>query len=518
MRWTLGAFVVPVVVFAVVGYAYVHAKGGELAQIAVVPRQLVAIAVVCAVLLVVWLGVLVSTYLSTRPARPTTGQRIGGNLLTMALAVAITAPLATTGYYATVQAGTIRTIAGDPQSATVPTISGSGDNPWGGKRRVNLLLLGGDGGVGRTGIRTDSVILASMDTHTGRTVLFSLPRNLRDVPFPDGTELHDLYPDGFDLGTDPGESMLNAIYRNVPATNPDAIRGSDNEGADALKLGVSGALGISVDYYLLVNLQGFQQIVDAMGGITVNVNEKVPINGNTSAGIPPTGYIQPGPHKRLDGFKALWFTRGRYGSTDYKRMERQRCAINAIVDEADPAKLLLRYTKLASVGKKILRTDIPQDVLPAFVDTALKMKDQQLTSVVFQRSSDFDPNDPDYDVVHETVQRALRTAEKATTSGRRAPAKAATPHQRALVGARVAVRAATDALPSRSEARDLLAQRRQAREDARQAASDDAQDSLQATTAKDDCAYHPETGDESDDDGSDGADVSAAATLPARTD
>ncbi len=103
-----------------------------------------------------------------------------------------------------------------------------------------------------------------------------------------------------------------------------------------MKLGVSGALGIPVDYYLLVNLNGFRQIVDAIGGITVNVNERVPINGDTDRHIPPTGYIEPGPHQHLNGFKALWFTRGRYGSTDYKRMERQRCALNAIVDAGRP--------------------------------------------------------------------------------------------------------------------------------------------------------------------------------------
>lgn len=511
----LGVFVVPFALIVGLGFLYVRSRGGEIAQVAVVPRQLHLIAGTCGVLLVLWLAVLLHIYLQTRPTRPTKGQRIGGNLLTMVLGVAIAVPLATTGYYAMVQAGTINAIAGDPQSATVPTISASKDNPWGNKKRVNLLLLGGDGGVGRTGIRTDSVILASMDTRTGRTTLFSLPRNLRNVPFPEGTELHDLYPDGFDLGTDPGESMLNAIYRNVPEQNPDAIKGSDNEGADALKLGVSGALGIDVDYYLLVNLSGFQQIVDAMGGITVNVNEPVPINGNTSAGIPPTGYIQPGAEKRLNGFKALWFTRGRYGSTDYKRMERQRCAINAIVDEADPANLLLRYTQLAKVGKKILRTDIPQSVLPAFVNTALKMKDEPLSSVVFQRSGQFDPNDPDYDVVHQTVQKALETPKRTKSSSQRR-----TPNQKAKVAARSVLAPGADELLSRAEARDVLAERAQARKDVRESDGAEAPDeSLQATKATDDCAYAPEdTTDSGDSDGSGGSDVSAATqSTPART-
>ena len=201
--------------------------------------------------------------------------------------------------------------------------------------------------------------------------------------------------------------MLNAVYRNVPAAHPGVIGRTDNEGADAVKLAVSGALGIPVDYYLLVNLNGFRQIVDAIGGITVNINEPVPINGDTDRHIPPTGYLEPGPNQHLNGFKALWFTRGRYGSTDYKRMERQRCAINAIVDEADPVNLLTRYTQLAKASKKILRTDVPQKLLPAFVDTTFKMKQHPIKSVVFQLSPEFNPNEPDFDYVHAAVERAL---------------------------------------------------------------------------------------------------------------
>ncbi len=251
------------------------------------------------------------------------------------------------------------------------------------------------------------MILVSIDTHSGKTVMFSLPRNLRNVPFPEGSELASLYPDGFNECCNPGESMLNAIYRNVPAAHPGVLGDSDNEGADAVKLGVSGALGITVDYYLLVNLNGFRQIVDAIGGITVNINEPVPINGDTDKHILPTGYLQPGPHQHLDGFNALWFARGRFGSTDYKRMERQRCAMNAIVDQARPVTLLTRYTQLASASKKIMRTDIPQKMLSAFLDTALKMKKQPLRSVVFQLSDRFNPNEPDYDYVHAAVRNAL---------------------------------------------------------------------------------------------------------------
>ena len=98
-------------------------------------------------------------------------------------------------------------------------------------------------------------------------------------------------------------------------------------------------------------------------------------------------------------------------------MERQRCAINAIAAEASPVKLLKRYLKLARTSKEIVRTDIPQKLLHAFVDLSAKVKDKPIKSVGFERSALFDPNAPDYDFMHAAVQAALRSAKKADDSG-----------------------------------------------------------------------------------------------------
>ena len=99
---------------------------------------------------------------------------------------------------------------------------------------------------------------------------------------------------------------------------------------------------------------------------------------STDRGIPPTGYIEPGPDQHLDGFHALWFSRGRWGSDDYERMLRERCMVGAIVDAADPVTLVRRYLDLASAGKEIVRTDIPRSVLPALVNLGLRVKDRTL--------------------------------------------------------------------------------------------------------------------------------------------
>src|SRR3954462_11779733 len=108
------------------------------------------------------------------------------------------------------------------RSATVEDVP----DPFGNKKRVNVLLLGGDGGVGREGVRTDTVIVASINTDTGETTLFSLPRNLENLPFPPGSPLAEAYPDGFE-GDGESESLLNAVYRNGPEAHPDILGPTD---------------------------------------------------------------------------------------------------------------------------------------------------------------------------------------------------------------------------------------------------------------------------------------------------
>ncbi len=392
-----------------------------------IPRALEILAIASGAGLVVWLLLLLNTYLSTRPRRPSRGQRVSGALVTMVLGVLVTAPMATTSYYAMTQRSTLDAIVTNEHTATAPTlVHRTRANPWGTKKRVNVLLLGGDGGVGRTGIRTDTVILLSMDTRTGRTVMFSLPRNLRNVPFPSVQPARrSSTPTGStSRARRSGESMLNAIYRNVPAAHPGVLGRSDNEGADAVKQGVSGALGHPGR--LLPAGQPRRLLQDRRRDRRDHRQRqragRDQRRDRRRTSRRPAG-SSPGPAQHLDGFHALWFTRGRYGSTDYKRMERQRCAIHAIVDEASPAKLLARYTQLASASRQILRTDIPQSVLPAFVDLALKMKQQPLTLGGLPALAGLRPQRPR--LRHRALGGAARAAPGAERGhGRRRPTAA----------------------------------------------------------------------------------------------
>jgi hypothetical protein len=108
----------------------------------------------------------------------------------------------------------------------------------------------------------------------------------------------------------------------------------------------------------------------------------------------------------MDGERALHYARGRFGLSDYQRMDRQRCMINAIVEAADPMTLLTRYQQIAATTQDIVTTDIPQSVVGDFADLALKVKDAGIQSVVFDDTV-IRPAYPDFDKIRTVVQDAL---------------------------------------------------------------------------------------------------------------
>ena len=411
------------------------------ASVVVRPAMLTGLSAILVIVGLLWVGVVVATYLALSSTAIGGVQRILGGVLVGALAFAVGAPLAVGARYSLDSASVVESVfksESQTRSATRPNLSPTQPNgqpapdPWETKPRLNILLLGGDAGKGRVGTRTDTIILASIDTKTGDTTMFSLPRNTAKMPFPKDSPLFRYYPNGFYNGDsqDP-EHFLNAMYESVPSNVPKDILGpTDNLGADSLKLSVGEALGLQVDYFVLVNLRGFQTLVDALGGITVNVNSYVPIGGVSEENrtVLPSDYIEPGPNRHLDGRLALWFARGRYGSDDFVRMGRQRCVINAIIQQANPANMLARYEKIAKAGKQIVITDIPQEVLPLLVNLSLRVKDGQIRSVLFQQgTANFRSFNPDFPEMRKRVKQAIRENARTAPSAKPSAAPSASP-------------------------------------------------------------------------------------------
>jgi LCP family protein required for cell wall assembly len=277
--------------------------------------------------------------------------------------------------------------------------------------RFNVLLVGGDsdGGKTRWGLRTDSMTVASIDAHTGKTVLIGLPRNMSDFPFEKGSVLHRQFPHGYDCD----DCYLNSLS-TWAADHADLFEGHDNPAIDATIEGIEGITGLDINYWAMVNLSGFQGLVDAVGGVTLNVREAIPV------GIPGDKFythLKPGVRK-LDGWETLWYARARHDSDDYSRMARQKCVMSAMLQQISPQKVVTNFDDIAKAGSAMVSTNIPAGEVGRFVSLALKAKSQKIATVSLVPPAIITAH-PDIAKVRQMISTAIDRAE-----GKK-PAKAA---------------------------------------------------------------------------------------------
>ncbi len=299
------------------------------------------------------------------------------------------------------------TVATEATAATTeaPTNAFAGDD------RLNILLIGGDFGQGRTGIRTDTMITVSIDPETGETAMFSVPRNWTYSPLPEGMGVWDCdcYPE-----------LINELWV-AGEQYPDAFPGPGTPSENAVKGVIGEFLGLDIDYYAMVNLDGFVDIVDALGGVNIYVpstviDEEYPHEDGSVERI----QIDQG-WQELDGHLALAYARTRHADSDYFRMNRQRCVIEAMIEEADPTALVLNFGKLADVMKNTMQTDIPIDALPQLIELLPGVDLDEVVSIRFippeyhlRYRDDGKPGRiANIDLVHEHVQFVIDDPERA---------------------------------------------------------------------------------------------------------
>ena len=216
---------------------------------------------------------------------------------------------------------------------------------------MNFLLIGGDAAGDRTGVRTDSMTIASVDIATGKTVLFSLPRNLQHVRFPPTSPLRKQFPNGF-MAELPNGGLLNEVWQY--ATENPQIMGGKNRGPRALMDAIGYTLNLKIDYYAMMNMYGFADLVDAIGGLKIRVERDVKWGGHFgTAGTIKAGY------KKLTGEQALWYGRSRVDSDDFSRMARQRCVIGAFAQQATPDKILFELRQDRRCDEAAAQTEHP---------------------------------------------------------------------------------------------------------------------------------------------------------------
>jgi polyisoprenyl-teichoic acid--peptidoglycan teichoic acid transferase len=277
--------------------------------------------------------------------------------------------------------------------------------------RYNVLLLGGDSGADRWGLRPDSITVASIDEKTGRTVLFGLPRNMLNFPFAKGSIMAEQFPRGYDCGT---TCELNSLA-TWAADHKALFKGVAHPGVEATTEAVEGITGLKINYFAMVNLKGFRKMVDAVGGVTLNVRDRIPIGG---VGAPVTGYIKPGKRK-LDGFETLWFARSRESADDYSRMARQKCVMNAMLQQLSPQTVVTKFEKITKASEELISTDLPLSEVDRFIELALKARSQPVRTVSFVPPM-INTGHPDIAKIQDTVRAALAPKKAKKSSGTKA--------------------------------------------------------------------------------------------------
>jgi len=267
-----------------------------------------------------------------------------------------------------------------------------------------VLLLGGDEGPGRWALRTDSMILVIIHRDSGRVAMVSIPRNLNRVRFPPESAMAGKFPKGFD-------GLANAIYPYVLTRDEVAstyARGELQPEAVALASGLSYSFDVTIDDYVLVNMQGFLELVDVLGGVTMTLDERISMPGNVPGAkhdYPPK--IGPGVVE-MDGTVALGFVRSRSGDSDYGRMGRQRQLLAALAAQVSGVDVLRKFPDLARVMRWTVRTSLSTDEFSFLVErlrdgAAVKESIGLAPPLVNTRNPDF----AEIAVLIDTIQFAL---------------------------------------------------------------------------------------------------------------
>ncbi|MFM7685370.1 MAG: LCP family protein, partial [Actinomycetota bacterium] len=266
-----------------------------------------------------------------------------------------------------------------------------------------VLMLGSDEGDDRVGLRTDTMIIAMVHLPTGHTALVSVPRNLKHVTFPEGSALARRYPDGYD-------DLVNALHTTVLNDPRLTDAYTDTSGTDpgirALQQALSTSLGITINDYVLVNSCAFVNVVDAIGGVTIEVDKELPMPATLRCSryrLTPT--IGPGSIY-MDGTQALGYVRSRTADSDYQRMERQRILLQAIADQVGIGTLLADLTALAAAVESDVQTSMTVTEARTLL-AALRADDGRFESVGLVPPI-VKPGNPDYPALRGYLQQLRR--------------------------------------------------------------------------------------------------------------
>ncbi len=258
---------------------------------------------------------------------------------------------------------------------------------WDGQERLNILLIGIDSGRrGSSTFLTDTLIVVSVDPARGRLAMISLPRDTSGIPLPrKWSGERRAYGSTYD-------SKINTLYTTARIRS-DVFPGNDRQrGYRALTGAMSELYGIDIAHYVAVDLRGFRGGVNALGGISVDV--EVPLMENGYPSDDGRGkiklYVKPGIQS-MNGQQALAYARSRKSTSDFDRAARQQLLISSIREQLDFGTLLAPgvIDGLAKQFKAHVKTNIPPRMIPKLLTLARSVNLKKRKSLVLSSDNGY---------------------------------------------------------------------------------------------------------------------------------
>jgi LCP family protein required for cell wall assembly len=225
--------------------------------------------------------------------------------------------------------------------------------------RINVLLFGLDSGPGRNHALTDTLMVASIDPASRKVAMISVPRDVSQFRLYNGR-------------TYPGKinSLMTAATR-YPQLYPDGP-------VPTVMKQVGYIVGLPIQYFAAVDMTGFPRLVDAMGGVTVNVERAI--------NDPNSGFRLPAGVQTLDGKSALSYAQSRFsaGDNDFTRARRQQLLLIALRDKLASPAMLPKIPGLIQLGGNLVRTNFPTDRIGEMLQLAALIDRSSITQVVLQ--------------------------------------------------------------------------------------------------------------------------------------
>ncbi len=398
----------------------------ELLELAVQPAWLTAAVVAIAVSLVVRVAAAIDAYGCVRPftGRPA-GASVAGVVVLALVVGLLVVPHVQAAWDAIAQRELVTNVFADepvlpvepgplPSSSEpspTPTASASAASTsarpsprslssaaLGHDGRFTVLLLGSDAGPSRTGARTDTMVLLSIDPRRRTAVMIGVPRNLARIPFPAGP-MRDRFPNGFD-------NIANAVY-GYGTSHPSWFGHVKDPGATATEQAVAAATGLEIDDWAMVDLRGVVGVVSALGGVTMDIPESLSdrVSPYLDGGASISADIRPG-RQHLTPNEVYVYIRSRHADSDYQRMRRQRCVLEAMGHQLTGPRLVTIYPGLAGAVSRYVTTDIPRSRLPALVQLGSALRTSRVRTLLLVPPL-MDPRNPDYAQIRALVRNAL---------------------------------------------------------------------------------------------------------------